>query len=103
LLQAVRERITAMRQNSEFRRMQIRLLALAVAILLWSSSLLGQATDQKKKESTSAEENPTSVSIAVDSGRKASDLPPAIDTADNEGERWGTYEVRQSAEFGGRI
>lgn len=91
-----------MRQDSEFRRMQIRFLALAVAILLWSPWLLGQATDQKKPENKD-EGNPTSVSLAVDSGRKASDLPPAINTADNRGESWGTYVVRQSAEFGGRI
>ncbi len=91
-----------MKHESEFRKMLTAVLALAVAIILWSSALYGQATDQKKSENKD-EGNPTSVSLGVDSGRKASDLPPAVDTAHNEGDTWGTYEVRQSAEFGGRI
>ncbi|HEY7405342.1 MAG TPA: hypothetical protein VIB39_17580 [Candidatus Angelobacter sp.] len=92
-----------MRQDSEFRRRLIVVLALAVAIILGTPALYGQAATDQKKSENKDQGNPTSVSLAVDSGRKASDLPPAVDTAHNEGESWGTYEVRQSVEFGGRI
>ena len=92
-----------MKHNIDFRRIQMRFLALAAGVFLWSPVSFGQASDQATTETNAEKGNPTSVSIAVDSARKASDLPPAIDTAHNEGENWGTYEVRQSAEFGGRI
>ncbi len=91
-----------MKHQIEFRRVLKLVLALAVAILL-SPAMYGQATDDKKKESNAAGENPTSVSIAVDSGRKTTDLPPAVDTEKNEGQTYGDFEVKQSAEFGGRI
>ena len=91
-----------MKHQIEFRRVLKLFLALAVAILL-SPAMYGQATDDTKKESNAAGGNPTSVSIAVDSGRKTTDLPPAVDTEKNEGQNWGGFEVKQSAEFGGRI
>ncbi|HMC31181.1 MAG TPA: hypothetical protein VKL99_10125 [Candidatus Angelobacter sp.] len=43
------------------------------------------------------------MSLAVDASRRASDLPAAVDTEMNEGQNWGGFEVKQSAEFGGRI
>jgi hypothetical protein len=61
------------------------------------------SADKAKKGSKETDAGAASVSLAVDSARKASNLPPAIDTEMNEGENWGGYEVKQSAEFGGRI
>jgi hypothetical protein len=92
-----------MKHDIEVRRILALALALAVTTFLWSPALFAQATDQKKNENNAAGGNPTSVSIAVDSGRKTSDLPPAVDTTQNEGQNWGGFEVKQSAEFGGRI
>jgi len=90
-----------MKHEIEFRRVLKLIIVLAVATLL-TPALYGQMTDDKKKESN-AGGNPTSVSIAVDSGRKTTDLPPAVDTEKNEGQTFGGFEVKQSAEFGGRI
>src|SRR5215472_2333101 len=105
LLQAVREKgVKVMKHNNEFLRVITRVLALAVATIFYPSGLCGQATDQKDK--TKTEEtgvNPTSVSIDVDSGRKTTDLPAPVDTTKNEGQPFGNFEVKQSAEFGGRI
>ncbi|HEU4415970.1 MAG TPA: hypothetical protein VFT65_14385 [Candidatus Angelobacter sp.] len=67
-----------------------------------SIAMSAQATTDSKA-TKDAQTNTPSVSLAVDSARKASDLPPAIDTSENIGETWGDYEVKQSAEFGGRI
>jgi hypothetical protein len=80
-------------------------LALMAIMILCSPALFAQATTDnkdsaKKKE---AESNPASLSLRVDGARKTTDLPPAVDTAENTGENWGAYEVRQTAEFGGRI
>ena len=91
-----------MKHQIEFRRVLKLVFALGVATLL-SPAVYGQATDDKKKESNDASGNPASVSIAVDSGRKTTDLPPAVDTEKNEGQPFGGFEVKQSAEFGGRI
>jgi hypothetical protein len=92
-----------MKHKVEFRRVLKLVLALAVATLL-SPALRGQAADQKDKtKSNESAENPVSVSIAVDSGRKTTDLPPAVDTESNEGQPFGGFVVKQSAEFGGRI
>ena len=59
------------------------------------------ATGNKDKKETPV--NPVSPSLAVDGARKTVDLPPAIDTEANEGENVGGFDVKQSAEFGGRI
>ncbi|HEY4678103.1 MAG TPA: hypothetical protein VIJ01_13115 [Candidatus Angelobacter sp.] len=74
-------------------------------ITLCSLALSAQAADDNKAKPASKETqaNPASLSLPVDSARKTSDLPPAIDTDMNQGENWGGYEVKQSAEFGGRI
>lgn len=93
-----------MKHESESRRTGAWHLLLALATLLVSTVLYGQAGDQKdKKGSTEASQQQPSVSLAVDSARKASDLPAAVDTENNEGQNWGGFEVKQSAEFGGRI
>jgi|SRR5689334_11963844 hypothetical protein len=92
-----------MKHEIEFRGALKLVLALA-AVMLLAPGLYGQATGQKDKtKNNEAGENPTSVSIGVDSGRKTTDLPPAVDTEMNEGQNWGGFEVKQSAEFGGRI
>src|SRR6201990_3529291 len=67
-----------MKHQIEFRRLLKLVLALAVATLL-SPVLHGQAADDKKKDSNPPVANPTSVSIAVDSGRITTDLPAAVD------------------------
>jgi hypothetical protein len=74
---------------------------MAFILLCAVSSIAQSGSDNKTKKES--EVNPVSPSIAVDSARKASDLPPAIDTEENQGENWGGFEVKQSAEFGGRI
>src|SRR6476659_10730339 len=68
-----KEGVKVMKHQVEFRRVLKLVLALAVATLL-SPALYSQMTDDKKKESNAAGGNPTSVSIAVDSGRKTTDL-----------------------------
>ncbi|MBZ5506173.1 MAG: hypothetical protein LAO78_11990 [Acidobacteriia bacterium] len=88
-----------------FREMKMWALALMAVTLLGSLGLSAQAANDKKdkKDAKEPDLNPASVSMAVDSGRKASDLPVARDTEENIGENWGGYEVKQSAEFGGRF
>ncbi|HZD93418.1 MAG TPA: hypothetical protein VE133_04135, partial [Candidatus Sulfotelmatobacter sp.] len=93
-----------MKHDNEICGTLTRVLALAMAAFLWPSALCGQAADPKdKKETHEAGGNPTSVSLGVDSGRKTSDLPAPVDPANNEGQTLGGFEVKQSAEFGGRI
>jgi hypothetical protein len=91
-----------MKYRNEVRTVKTWALAL-VAVMLCSLALFGQASDDdnSKKENKGSSDVP--LSISVDAARKTSDLPPAVDTEQNEGERWGSYEVKQSAEFGGRI
>src|ERR1041385_4329891 len=85
----------------EFRKFKTRVLALIAITAVCPTALLPQTADKKDKKG--AEANPASLSLAVDAARKTSDLPPAPDTAMNEGQNWGGFEVKQSAEFGGRI
>jgi hypothetical protein len=89
-------------RHIEYRRIRTWALALMALITLCSLGLYGQSAGNSKDKKES-QVNPVSTSLAVDAGRKASDLPPAIDTEANEGENWGGFEVKQSAEFGGRI
>lgn len=89
-------------RHIESRRVNTWALALMVFMLLCAISVIAQSGSDNKAKKES-EINPVSPSVAVDGARKASDLPPAIDTEENEGENWGGYEAKQSAEFGGRI
>jgi len=96
-----------MKYCNAVRTMTTRALALMTLTLLCSLAMFGQdnsgqntSKDQKSKEAATA---PASLSLPVDAARKTTDLPPPVDTEENAGERWGTYEVKQSAEFGGRI
>jgi hypothetical protein len=96
-----------MNYKTMLRETKIWALALMAVMLLGSVALFAQAAtgaqDKDKKDSKETQTSPASVSLAVDSGRKASDLPPAVDTEANEGQSLGGFEVKQSAEFGGRI
>src|SRR5947209_19489338 len=98
-----------MKYRNAVRRMttRARALALMTRTLMCSLAMCCQdnsgqniSKDQKSKEAATA---PASLSLPVDDARKTTDLPPPVDTEENAGERWGTYEVKQSAEFGGRI
>jgi len=89
-------------RHIESRRINTWALGLMAFILLCAVASIAQSGSDNKTKKES-EVNPVSPSIAVDSARKASDLPPAIDTEENQGENWGGFEVKQSAEFGGRI
>src|SRR5579859_3821417 len=94
-------------RHIESSRIKTWALALMAVLVLCSLAGFAQNTsdnkDSKDKEKKEAPVNPVSPALAVDSARKASDLPPAIDTEANEGETWGGFQVKQSAEFGGRI
>ena len=85
--------------------LKIWALVLMAAIILCPLALSAQAADDSKSKTDTkdAQASPASVSLQVDSARKTSDLPPAVDTEMNQGENWDGYEVKQSAEFGGRI
>src|SRR5215813_12360828 len=83
----------------------LRLLLLGTCLA--ASSLFGQMSDDKKdkKDKSSAVENqPVTAGVSMDSARKSGDLPVAWDTTQtNKGETAGGFEIKQSAEFGGRI
>src|SRR5215510_5748446 len=84
----------------------VRMLRLLLCGCLLASSLFAQTSDTRKdKKDKSAEENqPVAAGVSVDSARKSSDLPVAWDTTQtNKGETASGFEVKQSAEFGGRI
>src|SRR5438270_4221732 len=83
----------------DFRKIKPWALTLMALTMLCSLPVSAQTADKKDKEET----NSASVSLAVDASRRASDLPAAVDTEMNEGQNWGGFEVKQSAEFGGRI
>lgn len=70
---------------------------------LLSASGVAQTQGDKKDARDNSSTSLQSVSVSVDSARKASDLPPEIDPEQNQGEMWGGYEVKQVAEFGGRV
>lgn len=70
---------------------------------LSSSSNVGDTSDKKTKPAAQSSQ-PVTAGVAVDATRKTNDLPVYYDqTNQNPGETAGPYEVRQSAEFGGRI
>jgi hypothetical protein len=93
-----------MKYRDAVRTMKTWALALMAIMTLCSLPMFGQAAndgkDDKKKESAGT---PASLSLPVDAARKTTDLPPPVDIGENAGETWGNYEVKQSAEFGGRI
>ncbi|HEV3037392.1 MAG TPA: hypothetical protein VHA33_06365 [Candidatus Angelobacter sp.] len=78
---------------------------LMAVVLLLASTMLAQTSAEKNKQEKSKEVNetqPVSAGVKVDSARKSADLPVTSDS-DTPGETAGGYEIRQSAEFGGRI
>lgn len=94
-----------MRCANKSSRVRAWALAFIATTMFCSVGLSAQATNDNKGKTNAreAELNPASVSLGVDAARKTSDLPAAVDTEQNAGENWGGYEVKQSAEFGGRI
>src|SRR5215467_9280500 len=90
-----------MRHDRESRTPRMRTLLLIAATVLCSQVLLAQAANNSTKKNQ--QDNPASLSLAVDSARKTSDLPPAVGTESNEGGNWQGFEIKQAAEFGGRI
>lgn len=81
-------------------------ICLVMAACLSGTALLaqtsGSAGDKKNNDSSSSK--PVAAGVAVDSARKSSDLPVSQDQTDsNPGETAAGYEIRQSAEFGGRV
>jgi hypothetical protein len=95
----------ATKHAKEFGSITTQALLLMAMIMIGCLCLYGQAPadDKGKKDGKEAGASPASLSLAVDSARKASDLPAAVDAEQNEGQNRGGFEVKQSAEFGGRI
>lgn len=76
------------------------------ALLILCLSLLCALNGFAQSDNNSGGKNASdygNLSLAVDSARKASDLPPANDPDINKGESWSGFEVKQTAEFGGRV
>jgi hypothetical protein len=86
--------MTGMRNYSSVTR---ALLALCLSVCTLS------AFAQQKTDSAKQKDDYGVLSLSVDSARKASDLPAASDPAQNNGETWSGFTVKQTAEFGGRI
>src|SRR5215467_3255340 len=83
-----------------------RLLGFFLGACLVASSLLAQAPDDQKdkKDKGKANSEPVAAGVAVDATRKTPNLPVSWDqTEANKGETAGGYEIKQSAEFGGRV
>lgn len=80
---------------------------------VWSTAMLGlamviacsacpvSAQEQSSAQAPAAQQ--ITPGVAVDAARKSSDHPAYISTDTNEGETWGEFRAKQSAEFGGRI
>lgn len=72
---------------------------LAATLALYSLSLPAQ----KPSEQKAPEEQQVAIGVSVDSARKTSDLPTSVTTENNPGVESAEYEIKQSAEFGGRV
>ncbi|PYX92417.1 MAG: hypothetical protein DMG67_06915 [Acidobacteria bacterium] len=73
------------------------LLAAVVLYALWLPA------QKKPSDQPAPAQQQVTVGVSVDAARKTSDLPTSITTDNNTGVESGGYEIRQSAEFGGRI
>jgi hypothetical protein len=99
------------------RKMRIALLGCLLGLL--PANLTAQQPSPQKPPAPAeqnppdaSEQNPTlsepanrppQLGVSVDSARKSADLPTSVTTENSSGTTWGTYEVKQAAEFGGRI
>jgi len=90
----------AVRKIKTWNLAPIAMLCLVSISISMAAQVPGDDKGKQEKKDTG---NPVSVSTSVDAARKASDLPPEADPELNEGEMWGGYEVKQVAEFGGRV
>ena len=85
-------------REASYSVVQVRSL-LATAIVLCTMSLFAQ----KPGDQQAPAEQQVPIGVSVDSARKTSDLPTSVTTDNNPGVESGEYQVKQSAEFGGRI
>ncbi len=74
-------------------------IAVPCLMIVLTMPLFAQDKDKKDKPATNDYDQP----LAVDSARKAMVLPQPEDTEKNSEQSWGTFNVQQAAEFGGRI
>jgi hypothetical protein len=78
---------------------QVRMAATVFALLaLGARPVWAQSTGEQA--STTQQFTP---GVAVDAAHKSSDLAASVTTERNPGTTWAGYEVKQSAEFGGRL
>ncbi len=75
------------------------LRALLLVAMVWCA--LSLSAQQPSDQPAPARQVP--VGVSVDAARKTSDLPTSVTTDNNPGVESGGYEIKQSAEFGGRI
>lgn len=108
-----------MEGTKNVRKQPMRIALLVLLACSFPTSLRAQQPSTQKPPAAGeqnppagSEQNPTlsepanrrpSLGVSVDSARKSSDLPTSVTTENNTGATWGTYEVKQAAEFGGRI
>jgi hypothetical protein len=76
----------------------VRCLWLAFAVLCAVS-----LSAQKPSDQPATAEQQVPIGVSVDAARKTGDLPTSATTENNAGVENGGYEIKQSAEFGGRI
>src|SRR5713226_4150989 len=84
--------------------------AVLLGSTLFAWSLPAQQKDQKPatEQKSPAEQKPageqiSAPGVSVDAARKTSDLATSVTTETNRGVEAGLYEIKQSAEFGGRL
>jgi len=80
------------------------MLFLALPMLAQTSSGMSEQNDKDKKDTKKevTEAQPVTAGVSVDASRKSADLAVTADSI-NHGENAAGYEIKQSAEFGGRI
>lgn len=74
---------------------------LASAMIVTSPAWLASAQEQSSAQAPATQQ--VTPGVAVDAARKSSDNPTYISTDTNQGETWGEFQAKQTAEFGGRI
>jgi hypothetical protein len=90
--------MTRIKQNSNARTAA---MALGLAMIV-SVTCLSWAQEQSSAQAPAAQQ--ITPGVAVDAARKSGDNPAYISSpAGTPGETWGDFQVKQTAEFGGRI
>lgn len=75
----------------------------AVALLAMLMLALPMTAQQSSEQGAAGSSQQITPGVAVDAARKSSDLVTSVTTEENKGETGLGFEIRQSAEFGGRI